>query len=139
MKIIITRHRHTRYGMDGTLSINGMRICNTCEHPDSFLPSGKYKILITRNNQLRRKVPTILPPTTKVVPPSRKLRKAPIIRIGNGPFSLLNGSIIIGKTYLAGVLVESATHFDRLIDRLDKAQRRGEAITLTIKHQQNKI
>lgn len=133
MNIIIVRHRHSRFGVDGTLSINGSRVCDTCEHPSKFLPTGNYQILIAHNNQLRRKVPTILPLFQEIMPTSGGLKKAPFIRIGNGPFRLLNGSIIIGKTYLAGVLVESAFYFDRLIDRLDKVQNRGEAITLTIK------
>lgn len=119
MNIIITRHRYSKYGVDGTLSINGQHVCDTCEHPDKYLPTSDYHVSIAHNKPLRRKVPT--------------LPNGAIICIGNGPFKLLDGSIIVGKRPLAGLLIHSAAHFNRLIDRLDKAQNRGDNITLTIK------
>lgn len=118
MNIIITRHRYSKYGVDGTLSINGQHVCDTCEHPDKYLPTGTYPITIIHNKTLRRKVPTF--------------PNGAIIKIGNGPFKLLDGSIIVGKSPLAGLIIHSADHFNRLIDRLDKAQNRGDKITLTI-------
>ena len=57
----------------------------------------------------------------------------PQIKIGNGVYNRTDGSIIIGERVVWGALIHSAEHFNRLIDRLDKAQNRGELITVTIK------
>ena len=129
MNITITRRRYSKYGVDGTLSINGQRVCDTCEHPNKYLTPGTYRVLIERNKELRRKVPYLRP-----LEPSGTHLKAPFIRIGNGPFKLLDGSIIVGESPLAGLLIHSSDHFNRLIDRLDKAQNRGDQITLVIEN-----
>lgn len=118
MKIIITRRRYSKYGVDGTLSIGGQRVCDTCEHPANHLVCGTYPVTIIHNKALRRKLPT--------------LPGGSVIKTGDGPFKLLDGSIIVGDYHLRGVVIHSAFHFNRLIDRLDKAQNRGEPITLTI-------
>ena len=52
--------------------------------------------------------------------------------MGNGPF-LLNNDIIVGKRVLRGVLLQTSEVFNKLIDRLDKAQNAGKTFTLTIK------
>lgn len=133
MNITITRHRYSKYGVDSTLSINGQRVCDTCEHPDKYLTTGTYRVIIERNKELRRKVPYLLPvETSETLKPFETPTNAPFIRIGNGPFKLLDGSIIVGKSPLTGLLIHSAEHFNRLIDRLDKAKNRGDQITLTI-------
>jgi len=118
MEIVIFRHRYTRYGVDGILSINGRIVCATCEHPSKYLPPGTYEVVVAHNKKLRRKVPT--------------LPNGAIIRIGNGPFKLRDGSILVGQTKAAGMVVNSAPYFNRIIDRLDKAQSRGAEITLSI-------
>ena len=130
MNITITRHSYSKYGVDGTLSINGVYVCDTCEHPAKFLAPGTYRVVIGHNKELRRKVPYLLQHTTEGT--SEKELAAPFIKIGNGPFRLLDGSIIVGKSHLEGVLVRSAEQFCRLIDRLDKAQNRNEQIMLSI-------
>ena len=56
----------------------------------------------------------------------------PQIKIGNGVYNRTDGSIIIGERIVWGALKHSAEHFNRLIDRLDKAQNRGDLITVTI-------
>lgn len=132
MNIIITRRRYSKYGVDGTLNINGQHVCDTCEHPDKYLPTGTYRVIIERNKELRRKVPYLQAVTSEAALRGG-IDGTPFIRIGNGPFKLLDGSIIVGKSPIAGLLIHSADHFNRLIDRLDKAQNRGDNITLTIK------
>ena len=56
----------------------------------------------------------------------------PFIGIGNGPFRLTDGSIIVGQRLLAGVLIHSHDIFGKLIDRLDKERYRSRPILLTI-------
>lgn len=135
MKIDITRNHHSRYGVDGTLSINNRRVCNTCEHPVCHLATGEYKVIIARKKELCRKVPYIIrtgTSDTDGLTPDR-LEHVPFIRIGNGPFRLQDGSIIVGQHLMTGVLRHSTESFRKLIDRLDKAQNSGKSITLVIK------
>lgn len=125
MNIFINRRAHTRYGVDGQLSINGSVICDTCEHPHLHLPEGMYRVEIRHNRRLRRKVPTLMADDVR--------RSAfPIIGIGNGPFLLTDGSIIVGHRLMKGVLTHSSAVFAHLIDRLDKVANRRENITLII-------
>ena len=56
----------------------------------------------------------------------------PFIGIGNGPYRLTDGSIIVGQRLLAGVLIHSHDIFGKLIDRLDKERYRSRPILLTI-------
>jgi len=133
MNIQITRHRHSRFGVDGTLSINGQYVCDTCEHPTQYITPGSYLVWIAYNVGLRRKAPYLLPSHADVPPTMGELKMSPLIRIGNGPFRLHRGSLLIGKTHQTGVILQSADTFARLIDRLDKAQNRGDLITVTIR------
>ena len=119
MNIEITRHNYSKYAVDGKLSINGEYVCDTCEHPVNYMTAGKYNISIVTNKKLHRMAPTF--------------PNGAIIKPGNGPFSLTDGSIIVGKHALRGLLVETAECFSKLIDRLDKASNRNEEITITIK------
>ena len=135
MKIDIERHQHSRYGVDGTLRINNRRVCNTCEHPVKHLATGEYQVVIKRNKELCRKVPYIIFTGTNGTDylTQDSMAHPPFIRIGNGPFRLHDGSIIVGQRLMTGVICRSAKSFNRLIDRLDKAQNRGERIRLIIK------
>lgn len=135
MKIDIERHQYSRYGVDGTLNINNRRVCNTCEHPVKHLATGEYQVVIVRNKELCRKVPYIIRTETSGAYnyTQDNMEHTPFIKIGNGPFRLHDGSIIVGQRHMAGVLTHSAKVFNRIIDRLDKAQNRGERIRLIIK------
>ena len=42
MNIILYRRRYSRWGVDGTLVIKGVKVCNTLEHPERLLPAGEY-------------------------------------------------------------------------------------------------
>ena len=57
----------------------------------------------------------------------------PQIKIGNGVNKREDGSIIIGKRIVSGAMAHPAEHFNRLIDRLEKAVKRKEEITLSIR------
>ena len=72
MNIIIYRRRFSRWGVDGTLVIKGVKVCNTLEHPERLLPAGEYKIALLsvvmnkdkkesgKKSQLSKKMPIIL-------------------------------------------------------------------------------
>lgn len=128
MDININRHHYSKYGIDGTLSINDQYVCDTCEHPDRHIAAGHYDVCIAHNGELRRKVPYLISCEA-----SGNGALPPFLRIGNGPFKLRDGSIIVGKHHITGVLINSAKCFNRIIDRLDKAQSRKEKIELHIK------
>ena len=135
MKIDIERHQYSRYGVDGTLNINNRRVCHTCEHPVKHLATGEYQVVIVRNKELCRKVPYIIRTETSGAYnyTQDNMEHTPFIKIGNGPFRLHDGSIIVGQRLMIGVICRSTKSFNRLIDRLDKAQNRGERIRLIIK------
>ena len=56
-----------------------------------------------------------------------------IIRPSNGPFTLRNGSIAVGRHRLSGLLVDTADCFDHLVRRIRRCLARGEPVTLTIR------
>ena len=118
MKMTIIRAECSKYGQDGVLYINNNPVCDTCEHPERKLPAGEYCLEMVMNRKLQRLVPT--------------LSTGNIITMGNGPF-LLNNDIIVGKRVLRGVLLQTSEVFNKLIDRLDKAQNAGKTFILTIK------
>ena len=118
MKITIIRAKCSKYGQDGVLYINNNSVCDTCEHSVRHLPTGEYSVEMVMNRKLQRFVPT--------------LNNGHIITMDNGPF-LLNNDISVGKRVVRGVLLQTAEVFDKLAIRLNKAERRGKTITLTIK------
>lgn len=142
MRIVLTRTKVSAKATDGVITIDGIRVADCAEHTPSMLPRGTYGVRIDRCTQYRRKMPVIciehqascihckkrqILSTHAVLPVY-----CPMIKIGNGVFNRTDGSIIIGDRYLNGIVLHSAPYYDRLIDRLDKAQNRGEQITLTI-------
>lgn len=156
MNIQIERiHRNADY-IDGTLRIDSIdKICDTAEFAPTALKAGTYPVLIHRCKQYRRKIPVVClegqssSTCGELVEPSSSCSACPKldfvcnnstlpiycpqIKIGNGVYNRTDGSIIIGERVVWGALIHSADHFNRLIDRLDKAQNRGETITVTIK------
>ncbi|MCF2579552.1 MULTISPECIES: DUF5675 family protein [Prevotellaceae] len=118
MLIEIKRYRYSPYGVDGMLIINGRTICATLEHPRNYLPAGSYPLELEIDRKLCRRLPTT---------PS-----GAVLRPGNGPFTLKNGSIIIGKEYIPGLVIKSSHTFDRLYERIEKNIKRRKGVVLTI-------
>ena len=142
MRILLTRTNVSQNATDGVITIDGIRVADCAEHTPTMLPQGTYGVRIDRCTQYRRKMPVIciehqascfLCKKHKILSTHAVLPVyCPMIKIGNGVFNRTDGSIIIGDRYLNGIVLRSAPYYDRLIDRLDKAQNRGEQITLTI-------
>ena len=150
MNIIINRYRTNKDSIDGVLKIAGVNVCDTAENAAACIPTGTYKVLINTCKHYRRKMPVILvegnhkpltikrrcrhcPKCSNVSNNSNLPIFCPQIKIGNGVRNRTDGSIIIGEYICPGCLKHPRVHFNRLIDRLDKAQRRGYSISLTIK------
>lgn len=105
MLIIIARQRHTRWGVDGQLFINGSHIADTTEHPTAHLSEGIYTI--TRNRL--------------------------ILCQGNGPLCNTDGSICVGEHLCAGCVIRSCKIYGRLYQRIRKTLERGKTVNLIIK------
>lgn len=141
MNIELRRYRIKPETTDGQIYIDGQKVCDCAEHTPTCLSPGTYPILIHRCKHYRRKMPCILignlqcgkcPKMDYCGNNSTLPRYCPQIKIGNGVYKRTDGSIIIGEYLVPGCLTHPIEHFNRLIDRLDKAQNRGESITLTI-------
>lgn len=144
MNIVLNRNFIGKKATDGVITIDNMRVADSAEHTPTMLPQGTYVVGIDHCPQYRRKMPLIC--IKKYADCLHCLKRhilsthamlpcfCPMIKIGNGAYNRTDGSIIIGDRYLNGVIINSAPYYDRLIDRLDKAQNRGEKITLTIKN-----
>ncbi len=141
MNIIIYRRRFSRWGVDGTLVIKGVKVCNTLEHPERLLPAGEYmvnllSVVTSKETEMdgdkklqSRKMPVIL---KKESLPPRITSNYPYLMPGNGPLTLKKGCIILGKAVATGLVIHSREHFDRLYERLKKVVKTHEGISLTI-------
>ena len=118
MTIEIIRYNYSKYGVEGALVINKRKVCDTLEHPQNFLPPGRYPIELERNKQLELTLPT--------------LPNGANIRPGNGPFILKDGSIIVGERYMLGVINKSAQVFEKLYMRIKRSMARGKEVELRI-------
>ena len=100
MNIIIYRRRFSRWGVDGTLVIKGVKVCNTLEHPERLLPAGEYKIALLSvvmnkdkkksgmKSQLSKKMPIILKKGSHI---PTDASRSPYLMPGNGPLTLKKG------------------------------------------------
>lgn len=129
MLLILTRKNYTPWGVEGTLEIADQRVCHTVEHPDGYLTEGFYKVKLLHDKRSGRKVPALAGDDLPMV----RRTRCPRLRLGNGPFTSREGSITVGKRLMAGVVNQSAEIYGRLIDRLEKAEKRQEPVKLLIK------
>ena len=119
MVIEIKRYRYSPYGVDGMVIINGRTICASVEHPHNYLPAGCYPVTLSTDKALRRRMPT--------------LPQGATIRAGNGAMTLRDGSIIVGRQHIPGVLVRSGEEFGRLFERIEKNVKRKKGVMVRIK------
>lgn len=124
MKLKIIRKQNSQWGIDGELIINGAKVCDTVENPNCPLPKGKYIIKVLRDRRLQRLVPAIFS--------LEDLNTNAIIMPGNGPLGRKDGSVIVGERLMEGVVLNTQKIFAKIIDRLDKAYRRGEQMMLEV-------
>ena len=55
------------------------------------------------------------------------------IRAGNGAMTLRDGSIIVGRQHIPGVVVRSGEEFGRLFERIEKNVKRKKGVMVRIK------
>ncbi len=128
MQIKIRRTHTTRLYTMGTLIINDMKTTHTVEDTLSMLDPGNYQIRLHKGNS-RRRVIAIIPDnrTSIYVQPAHRFEAG-----GTYLSSRRNKSIGIGELLIPGSLMKGNEVYDRLFDRLEKAEARKEAITLLI-------
>lgn len=130
MEIKIVRKIFTAYGVHGTLYVNDTKECDTLEHPSRHLRTGSYRLTL-------KSVPML--PGLKLV-----VKGCAFILPGNGPFTLKNGSIIVGKPIVAdniivtGLLSKSQETYNLLYDKVKECMENGEDIEVEISKDEEK-
>ena len=144
MNIIITRTEQTQSSIAGTLHIDGQYICDTAENRLKTLPAGKYRIVRHYCHQYQRFMPIIgARPSCGYCQPQKTEDKevslntvmpchCPMIKPGNGVHHRDDGSIILGTQIIPGCLSHPLQAFDPLAERIRKAIKRNNVITLII-------
>ena len=105
MLLTLIRQKHTRWGVDGKLFIDGKPFADTTEHPTVHLSEGIYTL------------------TSKCM----------LFRRGNGPMLNTDGRICVGELCCPGCVIKTRETFTILHDRIRKVLSRGKPVTLTIK------
>lgn len=149
MNITIKRFSKKGQAINGTLYIDGLRICGCAENADYCLPPGTYQVVRHKCKQKARFVPVILPNADA----NRSYLQngccrckrldfvscntsmpcfCPQIAIGNGVLKRTDGSIIVGTQLAPGCLGHSKSAFDALYERIRKNVERGNEVQLII-------
>lgn len=128
MELKIRRTHTTRLYTLGVLVINDMKTTRTVEDTLSMLEAGTYRIRLSKGNS-RRRVIAIIPDnkTSDYVQLAHRFEAG-----GSYLTSRRNKSIGIGELLIPGSLMKGREVYDRLFDRLEKAEARNEPIVLFI-------
>jgi len=105
LNLEVKRHCKTRWGVDGKLYIDGKYAADTTEHPTSHFATGKYQLSL----------------------------KHLLFCRGNGPMLNTDGRICVGEYLCAGCVLKTREVFMTVYNRIQKALKRGQKVTLTIK------
>lgn len=144
MIIKITRYRKTKETVDGSLTIDGIRLCDTAENAIHAIPAGHYTISVIKCKQHSRKMPVVI--LHKDILAScnecdlldycnfntNMPVRCPQLCPGNGVYNRTDGAIIVGRYIAPGCLAHPKSAFDALYERIRKNAERGNTITLTI-------
>ena len=131
MKIEIKRYRIRETSCDGTLSINGRKLCDTAENTQFMPPAGTYNVVLRGNKKQRRIVPYLLASNKEYKRKKGDLR-APFLCVGNGIYHRYDGRIIVGTHIVPGCVKRSYQSFIRLYDRINNTLRRGNDVIIKI-------
>jgi len=118
MIITLTRYRILPDSCDGTLSIDGVRYCDTAEPTPLMIPEGTYPVSFRRHPVQRHRAPY--------------LGRGYYLINGSGVFHPTRGDILLGEHIVPGCVKCSRTYFDPLVKRLEKAFLRGTKVSLIV-------
>lgn len=139
MKIKIVRKIFTAYGVHGTLYVNDTKECETLEHPTRHLRTGSYRLTLKMVPKLSDQELVVKGCALKLV-----VKGSAFILPGNGPFTLKNGSIIVGKPIVAdniivtGLLSKSQETYNLLYDKVKECMENGDDIEVEISKDEEK-
>ena len=139
MEIKIVRKIFTAYGVHGTLYVNDTKECDTLEHPSRHLRTGSYRLTLKMVPKLSDQELVVKGCAMKLV-----VKGSAFIQPGNGPFTLKNGSIIVGKPIVAdniivtGLLSKSLETYNLLYDKVKECMENGEDIEVEISKDEEK-
>lgn len=159
MNIVITRYRKKTETIDGSLTIDGLRICDTAENAKTALKAGTYPLNVVKCKQHSRKMPVIwvdglgmkdegislnsqLSTLIHKCEHCKKLafvtnnttmpQICHMLKPGNGVYKRTDGSIILGTYLVPGCLTHPKEAFDEFYQRIRKSIERGHNLTITI-------
>lgn len=149
MNILIKRILKKGQTIDGTLYIDGVRICDCAENAESAISAGTYPVIRHKCKQYARFVPVILvgdhssnEALCNCCETCEKLKfvcnnttlpcVCPQIKLGNGIYNRADGSIIVGTRIVPGCMKHSKEPFENICERIRKLDGRGSEILLTI-------
>lgn len=121
MEIKINRNHSTRLYTIGTLSINGKRTTLTVENTASMLLAGTYEVRLSTQRSRGRQIVIIAHPGM-----------SKFYAGGSYITSRKHNAICIGEGLIPGALKKGENVYNRLFDRIEKAEMRKEPITLVI-------
>ena len=133
MEIKIVRKIFTAYGVHGTLYVNDTKECDTLEHPSRHLRTGSYRLTLKSVPKLSDQELVVKGCAMKLV-----VKGSAFIQPGNGPYTLKNGSIIVGKPIVGdniivtGLLSKSQETYNLLYDKVKECMENGEDIEVEI-------
>lgn len=128
MELKLNRTTTTRLYTLGELFINGMKATYTVEDTLSMLEADTYKVRLSKGKSRRREIAIIPGNKTSIQVQSLHRFEAN----GSHISSRKHLSICIGEWIIPGALKNGLEPYNRLFDRIEKAEGRKEEITLTI-------
>lgn len=147
MEIVIRRTHKTEVAVDGHLSINNERVCDTTECRENALPAGTYPISMVKCKQYGRRCIVVGNPDcatctqlrTEYVNNNTVMPKVcPMLKMGNGVIVRPDGSIILGERVggaeapVWGSMIHTKAAYDRVFDCVRKNLERGHEVRLRI-------
>lgn len=145
MDIIINRIHRTAVAIDGILSVDGTRVCDTAENAASALAEGTYPVAVCKCRQHARNMPLVLAPGDSLPDCLHCKRPGSVshntampavcrqLCPGNGVAHRTDGAIVLGERVAPGCLAHPKQAFDTLYGRIRKAVERGNGVTLSVR------
>ncbi len=128
MRLLINRTITNRLYTMGELYINGRKTTSTVEDTLTMLEAGRYQVRLGKCGSNARQI--VIIPDHKT---SAMVQKAHRFQAGGSHISSRKHlSICMGERLIPGSLKKGSKVYERLFDRLEKAEARKESAVLTI-------